>query len=150
MFGIKRQRRQDVLVLTGFRAIEDVRLAIVETGGHYGTNERSSEAWAINDSLQLKDRETGKYVQFVTGWSCNPVDLFGYDDAGSLAEKDIWAIAARVTDEALNWFEKQKQKHTLLLWAGIIGVILALGVVIPIATGIMNGSIKVPIPHIGS
>lgn len=128
--------------------MEDASLDKIE-GGCYGTNERNYEAWAINEYTQLFDRATGRPIQILTSWSCDPLNIFGDDNSTEKIDMDkINALAARVTDASLVWFEEQKRKHTLLLWVGIIGVILALGVVIPIATGIMHGNIKVPTPTI--
>lgn len=127
--------------------MEDASLDTVESGC-YGTNERDYEAWGINESSQIFDRRTGRPVQVLTGWNCNPVSLFGRNGLEKIDQDKINSLAGRVTDEAITWFEEQKRKHTIILWIGIIGVILALGIVIPIATGIMHGSIKIPIPNV--
>lgn len=147
MFGIKRSRKQDVIILTGFRGIVDDSLETVE-GKRYATNERNREAWAIQESTQIPDAKTGRPVQVLTGWDANPVVLFGRNGTEKETRKTIEILAARVTDESIAWFEEQKHKHTLLLWVGIIGVILALGVVIPIVTGILRGDVHIPVPNI--
>lgn len=125
--------------------MEDDSLEIVESG-RYGTNERLCEAWALNGVKQRIERSTGRPVQILTAWDCNPIELSDDGGAADIGIKEIDAIAARVTDAALVWFEEQKRKHTLLLWVGIIAVIMTLAVVIPVAFGIMHGQVHIPVP----
>ncbi len=140
----RNQHKQDFLLITGVRSIADASLNIVEAG-RYGTDDRNGESWAIREVRQRFDKETGRMVQIVCGWNCNPLDLTG-EHSGDIDKDYISALASRVTAESKLGFERKKQRNNVVMWAGIIGVILAAGIVIPLCMMISNGSVQVPVP----
>jgi hypothetical protein len=136
--------KQDFLVVTGVRDVVSISIPVVEAG-RYATDDRNNESWAIRETLQRKDKETGRMVQLVCGWDCNPLDISG-KTTGDIDKKYISALASRVTAESKLGYERSKQRNTVIMWAGIIGLVLALGIVIPVGVMISHGSIHVPAP----
>ncbi len=140
----KSRIRQDFLVFTGVRDIVDVRLPIVEAG-RYAADDRNGETFTIRENLQVKDRETGRMVQLVCGWNCNALDVTGVR-SGDLDENFLSALASRVTAESKILFDRKKQRNTVVMWVGIVCVILALGIVVPLSAKISSGDISIPSP----
>lgn len=136
---LKKRRRQDVLVLTGFSGMVDDSLEFVE-GKPHAANHKTSEAWSIHEQNMIRDRKTGRPLQLVTAWNCHPIRLFGPD----VPKQNIAAIAARVTDEAIDWEEKQQHKNSLVMWTGIVSCILSLGIVLPVLNAVFTGKLKLP------
>lgn len=134
-------------MLPGVRTIVTGSLKVVESG-RYGTDEGNCETWAINEATQYIHRKTGQSIQIITGWDCNPPDISGGKNQNKISKQNISQIADRITDESLLNFERKKKRNTLLLWVGIIGVIVALAVFIPLCYALTHGVIHVPTPNI--
>ncbi len=141
LLGFNKNKRQDMLILTGFGSIVDDSLNMVEGKG-YAAKEKTKEAWGIDEENQINDAFTGRKVQLVTAWDPVPVRLFGPKNTANIQEK-INSLASRVVDEEITWEEDRKKRHTSTLWLGICLTLLTLALLGSILPKILSHG-KIP------
>lgn len=139
-----KHRRQDVLVLTGFRGMVDDSLDEIEDKG-CAANDRLRQAWDVDEPNQFIDRETGRPTQLILGWSPAPVKIFD-NSTKSMSKNKIEAISCQVTDEEITWEQVRQHRNMVTMWSAIIAFILALGIVIPVLKQVFEGGVRIPLP----
>ena len=140
---VKSNVKQGFWNITGISDVTEPRLPVVEAG-RYAVDEATGEAFTIREDRQLYDCETGKMAQIVCGWNANALDVESQKKDGDIDKKNISALASRITADSKLQFDRKKTKSVALMWAGIIGTILAIGIVIPLLMSLGSGSVKMP------
>ena len=122
-FGGK--RKQQVKVLTEDSGIVDAELNVER---RYATSPKSMEAWGLNRIQQVKDKITGKYVQFISEISYNPLTLWPSSDKkeDKSVKHNINEIAGEAVDDELAYIDERKRKNSMLVILGIIASLLTL------------------------
>ncbi len=121
------KRRQPVKVLTEEGGIAD---AVLGVGGRYASSPKSLEAWGLNRLQQVKDKVTGKYVQFISEVSYNPLVLWPGGKEDKSVKANINTIASQAVDDELAFVDERSRKNSMTLYLGIIAGMLTLGLLI--------------------
>ncbi len=126
----KKKDRLNALAVNGVGGAAIACLDMVE-GKRYAANDVTCEAWMADEGNTFIDRATGRRCQLISAWSNCPIKVFG-KARGKLTKENRNALAARVTDEEITWKDDdRKKKGNSHLFTGIIAVILAITVAIP-------------------
>ena len=134
MFGFGGQKNKvDVCLISETGNVIDVRL---EAGINHVESPDTAEAWGLDSSHQAKDPQTGRYIQFVSSLSCDPLQI--YKDK-SVLQADMGAIASQTEDQELNYIDNGNNKSSQLLWVGISCAILALTFLVAVLLKMRGG-----------
>lgn len=123
--GKRRQRRQDVLILTETNSAAESQLE-AEVG--YAVSPSTFEAWGLNSDQQAEDDNSGGFIQVVSERSFIPVQVFNLDKGKKnikILGDNVNAIAAQKEDEELMFLERRRDNDRRFLWLSIIALILA-------------------------
>lgn len=83
----------------------------------------TAEAWGIDSKQQCKDRETGKYIQYISSTSCDPVKIY---KGSGIENVDPDLVQSQTEDQSLAFTELNKEKTGSVLWLGICLALLTL------------------------
>ncbi len=134
MFGfVNHQKKVDICLNSETGDAVDVRL---NAGiNHVETND-TAEAWGLDSSHQCKDSKTGRYIQFVSSLSCDPLPIYS---GRPVLTTDMADIASQTEDQELNYVESGNGKSSQLLWVGICCAILSLTLLIAVLLKMRTG-----------
>ena len=85
----------------------------------------SAEAWGLDSDQQCMDRKTGRYLQFISSLSCDPITLYKAADSTTI-KTDTSLLASQTEDQEMVYIEDGKSKTSGLLWVGICLALLTL------------------------
>lgn len=105
----KHKWRQNAKCIDEFGGMTDLTLE-QEEGSGYAADDKQEIAFAVSINDQVLDKETGEYIQFVTAWSCIPINLTGEPNSAKLTRGNIEALAASVDDSTINKVSSKKKK----------------------------------------
>lgn len=111
---------QDVLLLT---EVGDIAGFTLETVPGYAASFDTIEAWEIDLNQQAKDERSGNLIQVISERSKKPLIIF--KDRPTLQGPSTNALASRKQDEAIAYFNNQREKNKLVTWVGIIAALFA-------------------------
>lgn len=118
------RRHQEVCLLTTANCVEDGKL---ERDILHAESPKTMEAWGLDGNQQARDEETGRYVQFISSLSCDPLQIY----KGSPVNKsNTSTIASQTEDQEMVYAEEGKRKDGRLLWLGICLAFMTLTVCI--------------------
>lgn len=134
----RRQRRQDVLILTETNSVAESRL---ETEIGYAVSPDTVEAWGLNANQQAIDRRKKPKgdIQVICERSFKPIQVFNLEGGNkddAVIGSNVNTIAAQKEDEALTFLEQKGAKRDwLLIILGVIAGILAIAALIKVSMG---------------
>lgn len=124
--GRRHQRRQDVCLLSETNSVSDERL---DAGTIHAESPDTAEAWGLDSKQQCKDEKTGRYIQFISSLSCDPIPIYR-ESATSAIKSNPSLIASQTEDQEMTYIDYGKKKDSRLLWVGICLAMLTLTVCI--------------------
>lgn len=125
MFGLKKRINQDFCLISETNRITDERL---EAGTVHAECEETAEAWGLDSGQQCIDEETGRYVQFVSSLSCNPIRI--YQERNHYKEASVSLISSQTEDKEMTFTAREQGNRSKLLWIGICTALLSITVLV--------------------
>lgn len=117
-----KRRKQDVCLLTTTNRVEDTKL---ESDILHAESPSTLEAWGLDGNQQAIDEKTGRYIQFISSLSCDPLQIY---QNSPVHKSNTPAIASQTEDQEMVYIEEGKRKDSRLLWIGICLAMLTLTV----------------------
>jgi len=125
MFGLKKKITQDFCLISETNRVTD---QCMDTGTVHAECEDSCEAWGLDAGQQCIDEQTGRYVQFISSLSCNPIKI--YQERNHYKEASIALISSQTEDKEMTYTSRNTNKNSMLLWVGICVALLSLTVLV--------------------
>ena len=121
---------QDVCLLTETNSVEDRAL---ESLILHAESPGTAEAWGLDSEQQCRDDKTGRYIQFISSVSCEPVTIYrGADGEKKARDTNTSTISAETEDKEMVYTGQPKGNNGLAIWMAacvtmIVFVVLLVG-----------------------
>lgn len=131
--GNGHSRRQDVCLLSETNSVGDERL---EAGTTHAESPDTAEAWGLDSNQQCRDEKTGRYIQFISSLSCDPVKIYR---SLPVVMANVSLISSQTEDQEMVFTDQGKSKDGRILWVGVCLAMLTLTVCIVVLLKIQGG-----------
>lgn len=123
--------KQDVCLISETNSMNDRHLV---AGNIHAESRETAEAWGLDSKQQCKDEKTGRYIQFVSSFSCHPVKIY---EGVEINKADVALIASQTEDQELVYVEERGHQDSRVLWVGICLAMICLTTCIVILTRLL-------------
>ncbi len=115
--------RQDICLLPETNSVKDSTL---DADVLHAESPKTCEAWGMDARQQCIDECTGRYIQFLTPLSCDPVRIYRGSDH-NVRMTDTGLVASQTEDQELTFLEEGKGHGVSMeLWLVLIAGVLLL------------------------
>ena len=108
-----KDNHQDVCILSPANQARDASLI---AGTIHISNFDTVEAWGLDAKQQCIDEKSGRYVQFISSLSCDPIQIY---ETNPSEPADLCLLSSQTEDQEMTYTDYGKQKDSRLLWIGI-------------------------------
>lgn len=122
MFGWGNKNKQDVCLLSETNRMIDEKL---DAGTIHAESPDTAEAWGLDAKQQCKDEKTGRYIQFISSLSCDPIVIYKNPDTAPV-KANTSLISSQTEDQEMTYIDYGKKKDGRLIWVGVCLAMFAL------------------------
>lgn len=121
-------------MLSETNSVGDERL---ESGTTHAESPDTAEAWGLDSNQQCQDEKTGKYIQFISSLSCDPVRIYKNTP---VILANVSLISSQTEDQEMVYTDEGRNKDGRLLWIGVSVAMLTLTICIVFLLILMKGN----------
>lgn len=130
----KNKNKQAVCLLSETNSVQD---GWIDADILHAESPETTEAWGLDSNQQCQDEKTGRYIQFISSVSCNPVTIYRNGGSGA-RDTNTGLISSQTEDKEMVFIAENKRTDGRLLWIGICLAMLTLLVCVVVLLRMMG------------